>query len=68
LLLLDPVLWFRGQTLPSALPKLADSEIQDQAMFLLVETIVLAADNLDWVRAGVENFARETVSISSDAN
>jgi hypothetical protein len=47
---------------------LADSEIQDQAMFLLVETIVLAADNLDWVRAGVENFARETVSISSDAN
>jgi hypothetical protein len=47
---------------------LADSEIQDQAMFLLGETIVVAADNLDWVRAGVENFARETVSISSDAN
>jgi hypothetical protein len=37
-------------------------------MFLLAETIVLGTDNLDWWRAGVENFARETISISSDAN
>jgi hypothetical protein len=37
-------------------------------MFLLAETIVLGTDNLDWGRAGVENFARETISISSDAN
>jgi hypothetical protein len=37
-------------------------------MFLLAETIVLGTDNLDWVRAGVENFARATVSLGSNAN
>ena len=33
-----------------------------------VETMVLSTDNLDWVCAGVENFARETLSTSSNAN